>query len=140
MPSSLSDTDEGKQKMIRRTDKYQITWTKDHFINVSCKEINCEQFINGWVTNVPINSPQEQYIRNDKTRKAVGVKVDAGTMSYLFQEGQRCFRDHKVKLDKAPFFTVNQPGRETARLKRSNMNFDRWTDRFNEQSYQSFRR
>jgi len=126
--------------MIQPTDRYQITWTQDHFITVSCKEIDCEQFLNGWVTNVPINSPQEQYIRNDKTRKAVGVKVDEGTMSYLFQEGQRCFRVHKVKLEKAPFFTVNQPGKETARLKRNNMDFDRWTNRFNEQSYRNTRR
>lgn len=124
--------------MIRRTDRYQISWTGDHFINVSCKEIECEQFLNGWVTNVPIDSPQEQYIINDKTRKAVGVKVDEATMSYLFHEGQRCFRVHKVKLEKAPYFSINsRAGKDPRSL---SMDFDEWTDRFNEQSYRNTRR
>ena len=126
-------------KMILHTDNYQTTWTKDHFINVSCKEIECEQFLNGWVTRVPIGSPQEQYIKNDKSRLWIAVKVDDGSVNYFFEAGQRCFRVHRVKLEKAPYFTVNQAGRESARLIRNNMDFDEWTDRFNESSYKARR-
>jgi hypothetical protein len=120
---------------------YQITWTQDaHFINASCKEVDCPHFLNGWITRVVIGSPQEYYIKQDKSRKAIGIKVDDATVEYHYSKGQKCFRTHRVKLEKAPFFTVNQAGRETGRLIRNNIDFDEWTDRFNEQSYKNSRR
>jgi len=127
--------------MIRPTDRYQITWNKDtHFRRATCEEVDCTQFLNGWVTNVIIGSPQDQYIRQDKSRKSVAVKVDEANIEYYYESGQQCFRTHSVKIDRAPFFTVNQPGKETGRLHRANIDFDEWTDRFNEQSYRSTRR
>ena len=68
------------------------------------------------------------------------VKVDEANIEYYYESGQQCFRTHSVKIDRAPFFTVNQPGKETGRLHRANIDFDEWTDRFNEQSYRSTRR
>ena len=126
--------------MILHTDNYQTTWTKDHFINVSCKQVDCEQFLNGWVTRIPIGSPQEGYIKSDKTRLWIAVKVDDATMNYFFEAGQRCFRTHRVKLERGPYLTINQSGREPDRLSRAHMDFDEWTTRFNEQSYRNTRR
>jgi hypothetical protein len=125
--------------MILHTDNYQTTWTKDHFINVSCKQVDCEQFLNGWITRIPIDSPQEQYIKRDKTRQWIAVKVDDETMNYFFEAGQRCFRTHTVKLERGPYLTINQNGRESERLRRAHMDFDEWTTRFNESSYKARR-
>ena len=127
--------------MIRRTNHYQITWPKDtHFRKATCEEVECPHFIKGWITRVVIGSPQDQYIKQDKTRNQVGVKTSEGQIDYYYEPGQQCFRTHTTKVERAPFFTLNQPGRESGRLIRSNMDFDRWTDGFNEESYRATRR
>jgi len=128
--------------MIPRTnDRFHVTWTRDaHFRVATCKEVQCPHYINGWITRVIIGSPQDQYIRKDKSRKSVGVQVSASEIEYYYEEGQKCFRPHRVKVERAPFFTVNQPGKETPRLVRANMDFDEWTDKFNESSYRATRR
>ena len=140
MPSSLLLTEGERLKMIRHTN-YQTTWTRDaHFRIATCKEMECAHYTKGWITKAPIGSPEDDYIKSDKSRKWIAVKVDKAEIHYFFEAGQKCFRLHRVKVEKAPFFTVDQPGRETARLFRANMDFDEWTDRFNEQSYRSTRR
>ena len=134
--------------MIRRTNNYQITWPKDtHFRTATCEEVDCAQYINGWITRVIIGSPQDRYIRKDQSRKQAAVKTSAGEIDYYYEPGQQCFRAHTTKIERAPFFTVNapgrkvnQPGRESGRLRRRNMDFDRWADEFNEASYRATRR
>ena len=142
MRSSLLLIEGGRLKMIQPTDKYQVTWPKNtHFRRATCQEVDCDQFLKGWVTiKIQIDSTEDCYIRNDKTRKSVGVRMEDNTMSYFFEAGQPCFRSHRATSKKPPLLTVNQPGRESARLIRANMDFDEWTDRFNEQSYRSTRR
>ena len=124
--------------MMRHTDSYQIRWTGDHFINASCKIVDCPQFLNGWVTRVIIGSPQEQYVKRDKSRKWTAVKVDDATMEYYYEAGQNCFGTHRMKLEKAPYFNINGlAGKDPRSL---TIDFDEWTDRFNESSYRSTRR
>jgi hypothetical protein len=124
--------------MIRPTDKYQVTWPKNtHFRTLTCQEAECAHFIKGWITKAPIGSAEDDYIKSDRSRKWIAVKADEATIHYFFEAGQKCFRPHRVKAEMAPFFTMNQPGREPARLIRANMDFDEWTTRFNEQSYRN---
>jgi len=137
MPSSLLLIEGERLKMIRPTD-YQTTWTQDaHFRTATCKEVECTHYTKGWITKAPIGSPEDDYIKNDKSRKWIAVKADEATIHYFFEAGQKCFRPHRVKVERAPFYTMNQPGRETARLIRANMDFDEWTTRHNEQSYRA---
>ena len=127
--------------MIRRTNHYQITWPKDsHFRKATCEEVDCPHFMGGWITRVVIGSPQDKYIKQDKSRKQVGVKTTEAEIDYYYEPGQECFRPHTLKIERPPFFTVNQPGLESGRLIRRNMSFDRWTNHFNEESYKASRR
>ena len=129
--------------MIQRinTDVFQATWKRDtHFRKATFKDVVCPHYVNGWVTSVVQGSPQEQYIKSDRERKHVAVKVDDARVDYYFESGQRCFREHRVKLERGPFLTKNQSGRETARLERSVIDFDDWTEDFNESVYRSTRR
>ena len=127
--------------MIPHTNTYQISWNRDtHFRVATCDEVDCPHFINGWVTRVVIGSPQDHYIKQDTSRKSIGVKIDDATIEYYYESGQKCFRQHQTKVERAPFLTIDQVGKESGRLIRNNIDFDEWTDRFNEQSYRATRR
>lgn len=80
----------------------------------TCQEVECSAFLNGWVTRVDVKSElgarQAKYIRNQSGRHFVMVPIAEGASIYEFKfpAGQRCFRQHRVSLDRPAFFRIQE--------------------------------
>ena len=127
--------------MLRPTNsnRFETTWPMStHWRDATCQEVNCPHYLNGWITRVAPGSQQDLYIRADKERR---YKLERGEEFnfYTFEAGQRCFRSgqHRIKLDRGPWLTKNQTGREAGRVELNAMEYNRWTDEFNEEAYRA---
>ena len=111
------------------TSDFRANWPKStHWRRATCAEVDCPQYLMGWVTKVIVGSDMEGYVKADKTRKY--KVVNQGEINeYYFEAGQQCFRGeagvHYKKLERGP---VLRKGRRI-------LEADRWIDEFNEQSY-----
>jgi hypothetical protein len=128
--------------MLQRTNKFEANWpSRTHWRKATCREVDCSHYVNGWVTRVAPGSPQDLYIRADTERHH---KLERGEEFnyYTFEPGQRCYRSaqHRIKLDRGAWLTKNQLGREPGRLALNAMDYNQWTDEFNEEAYKANRR
>jgi hypothetical protein len=84
-----------------------------HWRRASCAEVGCPAYLNGWVTIVPVQSPQAQYIRAGRSGRhySEATGSEQGMTEFRFQPGQPCFRasEHRVPLEREPIYTV-RPG------------------------------
>lgn len=79
------------------------------------------------MTIVPAESLQARYIRNDSGRRFhEQARTADGLVSFVFEPGQRCFREHKVQLEREPVWTERRGG-EVRRFEK----FGDWRDEFN---------
>ena len=131
--------------MMRHTNEYQASWPKSsHWRKASCEEVDCIHYLFGWITVVPKDSDEDKYLEAVMNIFRCKRVADDLVISYHFEAGQPCFKGqagaHKKKLERGPWLTRNQPGREAARLQRTAMEHDRWVDEFNEAPYRASRR
>lgn len=88
-----------------------------HTRPATCEEVGCAQFLKGWITTVPINSPQHDMLKQVvKGRSPDGLKRDAKEITqigspeaeFLFNPGTPCFRAsmHRKKLDRPELYLV----------------------------------
>jgi len=91
---------------------YQILAPKStHFRKATCEEFGCDAMANGWKTVVDetseIGMAQALYIRKHSGRK---FREDRGVVDnltiFIFVAGQRCFREHMLRLDRPEVFLV----------------------------------
>ena len=127
--------------MLRAThsNHFEANWpSRTHWRKATCREVNCSHYMNGWVTRVAPGSPQDLYIRADTERHH---KLERGEEFnfYTFEPGQRCYRSgqHRIKLDRGPWLTKNSLTRHSSYSEQFAMEPERWTDEFNEESYQA---
>ena len=76
----------------------------------TCKAVNCPHYLNGWKTVVPTVGPQADYIRYKSERHFIEERKDGGLTEFVFLPGQRCFREHKLPLDKQEIFIHRTAG------------------------------
>lgn len=106
-----------------------------HWRTATCAEVSCDQHATGWKTSIDestdLGAKQAHYIRHDRSRKHAESREGALTV-FTFESGQKCFRQHKVKIDRESVFLVsggdhrgNPRGTPTRRLSREN-----WVDEF----------
>ena len=103
-----------------------------------CEEVECEHHRNGWQTIVDeatdLGIRQAGYIRTVSERR-FAERHEGGLTRFLFYEGQQCFDEHYVSLDREPQFLVlggdwrGNPRGEAPRVHRS---FDDWANDFGE--------
>lgn len=87
---------------------YQIAMPlTTHFRPASCAEVNCSNYLNGWVTRVPVDSDFERIVRSCGRKWAV-VKQEGAEMVFTFAPGTPCFQEsqHRVTLDRPALFIV----------------------------------
>lgn len=78
----------------------------------TCAEDNCAAYERGWRTTVDegtdLGRGQAYYIRKQSGRKFVETRDDvSGTLTiFEFESGQKCFREHQVRLDRTELFIV----------------------------------
>ena len=86
-----------------------------HFRPATCAEIDCPNYLNGWVTVVDesteLGQRQLHYIRHESGRKykrAGDDGVASSTSIFEFEPGQRCFASagHRIRVERAELFVV----------------------------------
>lgn len=94
---------------------YQITSPiSTHFRTATCDEFECQAQARGWKTVIDerteIGASQAYYIRKQSGRKFREDKdLSAGLTLFIFEPGQQCFAEHKVRLDREEFY-LTRPG------------------------------
>ena len=84
---------------------------------VSCSLTECPEFVNGWVTKIPLHPDQEpedlqrhrvlyNYIR-DHSERGFDEKWEGSTAIFRFPSGQECFSTHRRPVERDPAFIVN---------------------------------
>jgi hypothetical protein len=140
MLNLLLHTEEEKLPMSLLTpnayhNAYEAHWPKStHWRRATCREVNCGDYLNGWVTSLDPRIYKEQafFIEHDRERTYKKVIGEDGKHHYYFEAGQRCFeseikKDHIKKLERGPVL----------RKDRKILEADRWIDEFNEQTYRN---
>lgn len=85
---------------------------KTHWQQASCEDIDCQFFLEGWVTVVDESSDlgqkQAYYIRHDRSRRYSESRNEAGLICFTFPPGQRCFGSgsHRQPREILPRFYV----------------------------------
>jgi len=85
-----------------------------HWRRATCEEVDCRAYIEGFVTTVDIGTElgqrQFHFITHDKKRSYSMQRVGPTVVKFLFKPGTICmgYEDHKVPLDKLPFFLVHE--------------------------------
>ena len=97
---------------MRNGQKFNIVLDADRGTRMTCREADCQQYMNGWVT--PLDESQAehakiaQWIRTTSRRAfkechseeapdylgAQGINIPAGLTVFIFEPGQTCFRRH----------------------------------------------
>lgn len=107
-----------------------------HMRPATCAEIECPQWVNGWITRVPRGTDLEAYIVSGAHgRRCYEVTpIESAERQFMFAIGQSCFREstHRVPIEREPFFVVRDGDwrgnpRGTAAINRRP---DDWVDDF----------
>lgn len=80
-----------------------------HWRPSTCQEVDCPHMISGWVTTVDesdeeLGQKQAHYVRKQSGRSFRENRTPEGLTEFHFAPGQKCFREHKAKLDRPEFF------------------------------------
>ena len=90
---------------------------RTHWRKASCSEVRCPQYLQGWMTVVPSDSPQAYYIRHeDRTRRFVEQRGEGGMSAFTFEAGQECFREHSKQLERSPLLFKGDRALDTHEL------------------------
>jgi hypothetical protein len=80
-----------------------------HFRRATCVEVNCRNYQCGWQTRIDedtvLGRQQAYYIRRQSGRRFQEVKAEGLTV-FVFEQGQQCFAQHEVPLERDPVFLV----------------------------------
>ena len=131
--------------MIQRTNIYQATFPlESHWRQASCKEVDCPNYVMGWVTRVQIGSSLNDYIKQSSKARKYKIVREGELSAYYFEAGQECFKgqagQHRIKLERGAWLTRNASSRTPLFLEQNAMDVNQWIDEFNEDSYRSTRR
>jgi len=124
---------------------FEANWpSRTHWQTATCREVDCPQYLMGWVTRVEKGSKNDRYLISVMKNFSCKRMDEGELVAYYFEAGQTCFkgqaRAHKKKLDRGPWLTKNKYGRNEGNLERQAMEYNRWTDEFNEEVYKANRR
>lgn len=104
--------------------------TRTHTRVGTCEEAGCLNHRYGWTTAIDETSDlgrrQARYIRRCG-RLFTEESTGPGLVVFTFEAGQKCFAEHRVRIDRPPLYIVGRTDRLGA---------DEWVDRFNTRSQQ----
>lgn len=113
--------------------------------DATCAETGCPHYLYGWTTTLnmtPSNgTPQDNhrlsqmqarayYIRSQSNR-AFTELADGYTFTYRFEAGQKCFKPHRLPVERDPLFAC----KSGLQGHWQQMEFTQFFDSFNETSY-----
>jgi hypothetical protein len=114
---------------------YALTAPKEtHSRPATCEEVDCEPFLKGWVTRVPVNSPLAEYIASGTHgRLFAECRVDrTGEREFIFPPGQKCFRStqHVIEIGRPPFATIRGGDWRGPTTQTRKVGLPEWVERF----------
>ncbi len=83
-----------------------------HWRSATCREVECEAYVNGWKTTIDDSTNQGQlqrdFIRAKAGRHFTEHRNEAGLLVFDFPAGQECFArgNHRVRLDRQERFLI----------------------------------
>jgi len=81
-----------------------------HHRPATCAEVDCAAHLHGWVTTVDeatdLGQRQAHHIRSAAGRGYREERTAAGLTAFTFPPGQRCFRQHRTRVDRPELFYV----------------------------------
>lgn len=96
---------------------YQIMApVETHWREATCAEVACPNLEHGWVTRVreetdaevaqgyTLGRRQAHYIRTTSGRRYVEHRTPDGITEFVFEPGQTCFGQHRVKTGRPEYF------------------------------------
>lgn len=102
-----------------------------HWRRATCAEAGCPHHLFGFETLIDeatdFGKMQAGYIRHKSGREFKEEVRQDGLTRFEFHAGQRCFREHRVPLEREPLLTRG--------ISRLPVERGRWVDEFNENSY-----
>lgn len=102
-----------------------------HWERATCEDVDCAEYLNGWMTILPWNSPLINTLRTSG-RRFTEERSDDGMIRFVFSPGQECFRSslHRAGNGRpADFLWRNrEEGRSPARV----VGEGEWQERFEE--------
>lgn len=114
--------------------KRHLVQTQEHFMTADCREVRCPHYELGWTTTVDektdLGRAQARYMRKEAKRKFKEHQNELGLTVFLFEQGQKCFQQHKVQTGEAPIKLVTRPDGG-----RQRQDADRWFYEANEEVY-----
>lgn len=102
--------------MLRPIDPHQTQWEvlqplETHFRPAKCSEVECPHWLMGWQTLIDektqFGQAQAGYIRHESARQFKEEHNEAGLTVFIFEAGQKCFRQHKQLLERPAVFRKN---------------------------------
>ena len=91
--------------MLRNEQRFRIVQPPStHFVPANCAEVECDHYLNGWMTIVTVGSAQEHFIRHDPTRRWTERKAEgqSDVIEFIFEPGQNCYTEHEVASGRPP--------------------------------------
>lgn len=83
---------------------------RTHYRRGTCAEYECREYLEGWVTVVPTDSLQADYIRSDRTRGHRETRTAEGLARFEFEPGTVPFasprHEHYVPVGRPPLYLV----------------------------------
>jgi hypothetical protein len=81
-----------------------------HFRRATCAEAGCRAYQLGWTTILEptAHAAQIYYIRLQAGRRFRETRDDGGRIVFDFEPGQRCFGEHRIRLDRPEIYVVRQ--------------------------------
>ena len=99
-----------------------------HWREASCREVGCNQYLNGWQTVLPVNDiANVGYIR----RSGLGFREEGEgqLVRFIFEPGQECFKGraggHRMPVERDPLLRRDSQVMEPLE----------WLDRMNDDLY-----
>lgn len=116
-----------------------------HRREATCDEMECGNYVNGWVTVLDPDNPQHaqlfhlvrdsgrhyQQMRSEEAAEQTGKPLPAGLAAFVFPPGQQCFEKHTLPVGRPPLFVHKPPMGRPPRLHANGENFN---EHFNEET------
>ena len=107
-----------------------------HFRPGTCDEAGCLAYRHGWQTNIDeatdLGQRQAHYIRKLSGRRFSERRTELGITAFEFEAGQKCFREHRVPLDRPELYVVRGGDWRAYGDARKHSGPDAWVNDFGE--------
>ncbi len=110
--SRITPTLPVKARQTYRISKPVATHTRP----ATCAEVDCPEFLNGWVTRLPVGDPRIALLKDAAAGRVDGLKremrdvtgIGSAEAEFLFNAGSPCLkaRTHRISVDRPEIYLV----------------------------------